>query len=241
MHRFFAKAIAGLFVGLVSVNSWAVTIQWANTVSDSTLPMAFPAENALGLPDSTFAGFYDGDAATTEMATFGGFGAGDNVTYDTGSLAALLGVGESLLLQADFISFEVNGSVGLTFETSEWLFSDGTNSLTVAHAIGGSPTGAITALGNVSFAAYDAFFGTTSLSKGDTAYILFDIDGNSLVDPLAPAFTAKLSAIGSIATDSPDPDVMGRILRASPVPEPTTILLLGLGLVGLGFAKRRLH
>ena len=236
------KRLAGLVVLLVAAGlvetSLATTIQWASIVSSSNLPPAGPAENALGRPDAVFASFFDGNAATAETATYAGFGGGDNIDYDFASLAALLGISESLLGEVDFISFEGNGTRGLTFETSDWLFDDGTNSLAVSHTLGSPPAGAVVALGNVSVSAYDLFFGTSSGFTGDYAYILFDIDGSSAVNPLAPGFTVFLSATGSTAFNSPEPDVMGRFFSIS-VPEPGAALVVGTGLLVLLACGRR--
>ncbi len=185
-------------------------IQWASTVFNTNVPTA---GKVLGKPDGRIASFWDGNAATIETATYSGFGSGANVNYNSAALAALLGISETTLAQADFISFEDNGAPGTDpYETSIWVFNDGTATLTVSHNYNNPViSGPIVGLGNVSTSDYANFFGFTDpFKEGGIAYLLFDIDGNSDVNPFSPDFSATLNAVGS-DTDGPDPDVMGRI------------------------------
>ena len=78
------------------------------------------------------------------------------------------------------------------------------------------PTETVVRAGNIPPGQYDAFFGFTDASRTvDWAYILFDIDQSSSVDPWSDNFSVTLKALGQPAlgaTNSPDPDAMGRLV-----------------------------
>jgi len=198
------------------------------------------ASNALGAPDGLHAGFHDnnGSATANEIGTYSGFGSGDINTYSSASLAALLGISQTQLSQGDLVAFERNGTPGYSFEGCDWVFDDGTNSATLSYTQG-VPDPMIVALGNISNGNYANFFGFTNShgSTGDYAFILFDIDGNSAVNPFASNFSVSLSAMG-VAHTSPDPDAIGR-WGVDPVPAPGALLLGSLGLSFAGWRLRR--
>lgn len=203
-------------------------IDWASTVVSST---AADASLALGRPDGvTMAGNQVG----TGTHTFGGFGSGDNISYNSGALASLLGVSPATLARADFLVFERNGTPGVTFESCTWTFGDGTSQLVVPHTFGGSAAGPILALGNVSDSAYASFFGATVPAGGDWPYMLIDIDGFSAVNPSAGGFQVTLSTPGG-SNGTPEPDALGRI---TPVPEPSTWAMMLSGLMFVLWRRR---
>jgi len=241
------KFVGFLVVWVVVVFGWSsgasaglIDLQWASSISDVSHSnfYADPA-NALGKPDGLGAGFFDSTAAI-ESATYGAFGAGEESAFDSSALSGFLGVSESLLLDADFIAFEFNGTSGDSFETGEWEFSDGTSSVVVSHVVNTPPSGAISSLGNISQSAYDTFFSLGDYPPlspiGEWTFILFDIDGNSSVNPYTVNFSAKLSTDGVAVLATPDPDAMARL---GAIPEPSTALLLGIGLSALAATRRR--
>lgn len=200
-----------------------IQIQWADTVMNTNIGNA---ENALKRPDGQWADFLDDNAATLEMATYSGFGDGDNVKYDIVAFTNLLGISESLLTQADVISFECNGTTGGFYETSDWVFSDGIHAIRVSYLFGYPDSAAIVALGNVSLRDYADFFRITNpLCSGDWVYILFDIDRPSPVNSSASTLTVTINAAGTRGADSPEPDAVGRILYDGPVRPDTAYLI----------------
>jgi len=222
-----------------SVNAMTATIGWADTVSNSNISAA---ADALGQPDGTLVGFFDGSGSTTETATYTGFGSQSN--YDAISLGSLLGVTDSVLGASDVVAFEYNGSNFSTnlFETSTWIFDDGSNSTQATYVFNTTPSDPhISAVGTISNGLYADFFGFANPfgNTGNYAFILFDIDGQSTVDPFAPGFSITLNATGSDAIDSPDIDALG-VLSASPVPVPPAVWLFSSGLLGLiGIARKK--
>ena len=211
----------------------AATIGWADTVTSTNLATA---SNVLGQPDGVLTGFNDNNGTTTENATYAGFS--NTISYDTNDLAALLGVSSSVLNASDVIAFEFNGSASANnnFETSDWVFNDGSNSVSASYVFNTAPADPlITTVGIVSSSAYANFFNFTNpFGSGNIAFILFDIDGQSIVDPFASSFSISLNATGSGSgfVDSPDVDALG-VLQASPVPLPPAALLFISGLMGL--------
>ena len=64
--------------------------------------------------------------------------------------------------------------------------------------------------------------------------------GTPFDPPIIPAW-GLLFATGAQGAIGDDDLNYAWAVRTGDVPEPTTLLLLGLGLAGLGFARRRLH
>jgi len=215
----------------------AVTIDWASIVSDSN---AVNAEEALGKPDNVLA-FFGINLGVTRTATYSGFGAGETINYDTVDFATLLGVSEAMLATADFFTTEYSGAIG-PYEAGLWEFRDASNYVSFYHSdVSPIVSGPLAAFGNISNQAYANFFGMSTYPQaGGWGYLLFDIDGNSNVNPLSGEFRVTLTATYTGGGTDPEPDVMGRIQSApNPIPEPSSLLLLGIVLLPVLKRKKR--
>lgn len=240
MKKAIVSIMAVLLIGLTS-SAEAIIIDWASTFSNSN---AINPQEALGKPDGYHAMFGD-NSGFVRTATYSGFGLGDSIDYDTSGFAAFIGVNPATLAVADFITMEANGGTNTIFESSTGEFSDGVNVLSVFHdAANPDNTGPIIAFGSMSNQDYADYFGFYNYIVGESewVYMLFDINGYSDVNTYSNSFSVTLSATDSGGGTDPDPDVMGRInsIPNHPIPEPTTMLLLGPGLFGLaGFQRRK--
>lgn len=213
-------------------NSKAAIIEWADSITDTN---AIDPNEILGKPDTTLAHFA---GSPIKYGTVSGFGAGDNIHYNTDELASLLNVNTSVIEQADLISIEYNGSGGGVFEGSHWIFDDGINTLDVSYSYGDTSLPSVISVGIINNDSYANYFSTTNHwgSVGNMAFILFDIDGTSAVNPFSSGFRVTLTAGSTIDPNTPEPDVMGRI---APVPIPGSLLLLGTCLICLCGVRRK--
>ncbi|MEK6565054.1 MAG: PEP-CTERM sorting domain-containing protein [Candidatus Omnitrophota bacterium] len=240
MKKHFIWVLTVLLIGVVNP-AQAVIIDWTSVVSNSNVPSA---SNALGDPDGVHASFYD-TSRLPLYATFSGFGDGDSADYLMSGFAALLGISEATLANADFFTAEVNGGTSSTYESGLWEFSDGSNYLPLNFdSANPSDLEAVIAYGSININNYANFFGFTNpITPGHSwAFLLFDINGNSNINMASTNLSVRLTAsnIGSGPAD-PDPDVMGRI-NSTPnhaVPELSSMFLFGMGLLGAGLIKRR--
>jgi hypothetical protein len=211
--------------------AFAIVINWAGTGAE-TIPTITNPAGAVGAPDAApGAPFFNlaSVANSGGTGTWGSFGSG--VSYDTAALSALLGV---TLSGVDFLAAELNGSPGIGFEGSKWVFSDGVNAFATEHIPGGPLQPGIVANVGVSFADYAAFFGLTPfVVSGDFSFLLFDLP--SSVDTSSASFTVQVSKGGGFDGGTPDIDALGVVA----VPEPGALALVSLGLLALAARRNR--
>jgi hypothetical protein len=225
----FLGILNGPIVGFANA---AFVIEWANSVTNTNV---IDPEESFGKPDGNITHF---SGSPVKFGTFSGYGNGDNIIYDSFDLASLMGVSESVLSQTDFMAIEYNGSGGGAFEGSDWIFDDGINSLSVSYTFNDDSPSTIIALGNIDNEEYASFFGFTNPwgTVGEMAYILFDIDGNSSINPFSSTFSVTITAGSEFDPNTPETDVMGRV---GVVPIPSTILLLGFGILAFAGVSRK--
>lgn len=195
----------------------AQLVFWGGRVVNSD-GVASP-ERMTGAPD----GQLNGLGATGQFVNLGSFSRGS--VYQ--GMPAMLGVPANVFRRANFIAFESNGGSPAPsggWESSSWVFSDGTNSLTVSfNELTGTATPSIlVANGSISGTDYRNFFGISS--SVDVApvisYILFRIPFS--IDVSSPNFTAEVRPLPGMGEGTPDPDAAGvlgvRVDLSSPEP-----------------------
>ena len=185
-----------------------IVINWASNIIDREGDVQDDVD-VLGEPDGKGAVFYheNGEPLGTLGVTYG-FG-NNQQEYALTEFANLLGVSVELLRNADFISFESNGTFGNPYEACRWIFDDGINQKEVLYDRNESQT--VIELGNISHEEYSEFFGLSfSNEEGDLAYILIDVDGQFSSNIFSKNLHITLQADG-IRLASPDPYEIGHI------------------------------
>lgn len=211
-QRLAALTCFGLFVGIGVPLRADIVLEWATNL-DAASGVSNP-ENALEAPDDLVAGF-EGEPCE---ATYSGFRVGNVFSIDLPSLATFLGVTEETLAEADFITFERNGTAGQPFESGMWTFDDGTTSFAVYHDYD-NPGEAedVIAFGNVTREECAGFFGFPyTPADGDFAYLVIKLNASGL-DLFSPNLSVTLTAGGGTGGESPEPDCMA-FLRWTPIP-----------------------
>lgn len=173
----------------------AAEILWAGDFEVGANPPVNP-QDALGAPNGLLAGFSTLDAE----ATYTTFAIAQSV--DDSSLAALLGVPVATLQLADFVTFERNGTPGISYEGSTWTFRSGGSSVETVQVPGDSR---VVASGAIDPASYASFFGLVPETQGDWPFVLIDLQE---VDPTALDFEVTVLR-GPDFFDTPDPDALG--------------------------------
>jgi hypothetical protein len=191
-----------------------LTIAWASRFEGGE--NVINPYDALGAPDGACSGFY---GASSAVGAYSGFAEGVISQLTPGKLAVLLGVSKDALDEADFITFEHNGTSGLYYESAVWTFDDGKNviSLNYDHYHSDATKG-IVAVKGLATGALAKFFGYDDpWTVGDMPFLLFDLEGLNLKSPDLRV-TVKSSDFSGDPRDprSPDPDAMGVIGQGKP-------------------------
>jgi hypothetical protein len=216
-------ALATVFAFLVSFNASAVSIDLSAMSSESGEVPGTPAsvlDGTVGFLIGEFDGGNAGDEIqlTFENTTSGGLGAGD---YDISEI--YLNVSSDITI-GSILSPATGANLGWELAAPPPQMVDGFGLFTLG----------VSRIGDVNL-------NTDLILPGETATILISFacagtcDESDVINNLSgKAAAAKFINGGNVYGD-PNDSAFG----ASPVPEPASVLLVGLGLVGLASRRRR--
>ncbi|MGK7928730.1 MAG: PEP-CTERM sorting domain-containing protein [Spirulina sp.] len=212
--------LATSFIGVCNPAN-AISINYANTLVGASPSSFVPSAELLLNQPSTVSPEFSG----SQQATYADFDS--LLTYDTNTLASLIGISSTLLESADVIAFDANRG-GREFESSIWKFEDSDTTLIHTHNILDAPNGPMVVNNEIlGSALYNSIFGTNFDSDTDFGVILFDFAGTG-IDTSDADFRITLQGGGTFCgPECPDVAQIG-VLN---VPEPSS--LVGIVLVGL--------
>ncbi len=260
MKNFKLKLLGGTLAALLAANAQASNISIINSFDANTLANEI-AGTGITITNATYSGASLTASGIFSGALADGLGIDSGIVLTTGTTNCVPGPNNSsscsspaastslsfdfttstgdLFFNYQFGSEEYNEYVGSSFNDTFQLLLNGTNIATLPGS------GGVVSINNVNNSSNSAYYidNTGSGNPIDLQYdgftTLLTASATGLTIGQTYSFAFNIFDVGDSSLDSGVFIESGTFSGVSPVPEPATLTLFGLGLLGLGLRRRR--